>query len=388
MVTQLPLFPYLEAQASARPADFIPVYAPVLDGREEKYVLDAVRSGWISSLGKYVTRFEEQFAAYCGVEHGVSVSNGTVALHLALHALGIGPGDEVIVPSLTFVASANAVHYTGATPVFVDVDPCTWCIDPEEVARRITSRTRAIMPVHLYGHPAPMPALHALAERHGLLLVEDAAEAHGAAIEGRRAGGWGRVAAFSFYANKIITTGEGGMLTTGDATLAARCRMLRDHAMPPQQRYWHDEVGFNYRMTNLQAAVGVAQMERIDHFVARKRAIAALYLEELAGIPGLVLPAERPGYTNVYWMVSILVDAPYALTRDELIPALRRRGIDSRPFFHPLDTLPPYRADQPRPVALHLSRCGLNLPSAPSLTDAQVRYICAALRELGERPLG
>lgn len=382
MIQQLSLFPYLETQASTRPPDFIPVYTPVLNGREEKYVLDAVRSGWISSLGSYVTRFEEAFARFCGVRHAVSVSNGTVAIHLALHALGIGPGDEVIVPSLTFVATANAVHYTGATPVFADVDPVTWCLDPADVRRRITPRTRAILPVHLYGHPAPMPELQALADEHGLLLIEDAAEAHGAAIGGRRVGGWGRIATFSFYANKIITTGEGGMVTTDDDALAARCRLLRDHAMPPHRRYWHDEVGFNYRMTNLQAAVGVAQMERIDSFIRRKREIAARYRKELAGMAGVTFAAEQPGYTNVYWMVSVLVAAPYALSRDELIPALRARGIDSRPFFHPLDTLPPYLSATPRPVALHLSRCGLNLPSSPALTDAQVAYVCQVMREL------
>lgn len=385
MIQQLSLFPYLEAQESERPPDFIPVYTPSLDGREEKYVLDAVRSGWISSLGSYVTRFEQEFSRFCGVRHAVSVSNGTVALHLALHALGIGPGDEVIVPSLTFVATANAVHYTGATPIFADVDPVTWCIDPEDVQRRITSRTRAIIPVHLYGHPAPMPALQELADKHKLILVEDAAEAHGAAIYGRRVGGWGRIAAFSFYANKIITTGEGGMLTTDDEALAARCRTLRDHAMPPHRRYWHEEVGFNYRMTNLQAAVGVAQMERIEHFLARKRAIAAHYRERLVDVPGITFAAERPGYTNVYWMVSILIEPPYALGRDELILALRARGIDSRPFFHPMDTLPPYRSDTPRPIALRLSRCGLNLPSSPSLTDAQIDYICDALCTLGRK---
>lgn len=385
MIQQLSLFPYLEAQESERPPDFIPVYTPSLDGREEKYVLDAVRSGWISSLGSYVTRFEQEFARFCGVHHAISVSNGTVALHLALHALGIGPGDEVIVPSLTFVATANAVHYTGAAPIFADVDPTTWCIDPEDVQRCITPRTRAIIPVHLYGHPAPMPALQELADTHNLILVEDAAEAHGAAIHGRRVGGWGRIAAFSFYANKIITTGEGGMLTTDDEALASRCRTLRDHAMPPHRRYWHEEVGFNYRMTNLQAAVGVAQMERIEHFLARKRAIAAHYRERLADLPGITFAAERSDYTNVYWMVSILVEPPYALSRDELILALRERGIDSRPFFHPMDTLPPYRSDSPRPVALHLSRCGLNLPSSPSLTDAQIDYICDVLCTLGRR---
>ena len=382
MIEQLPLFPYLEAQESPRPPDFIPVYTPVLDGREEKYVLDAVRSGWISSLGQYVTRFEQQFAEFCGVEHAVSVSNGTVALHLALHALGLGPGDEVIVPSLTFVASANAVAYTGARPVFADVDPQTWCIDPADAARLVTEQTRAILPVHLYGHPAAMGEINALAERHALHVIEDAAEAHGAQVNGRTVGGLGRIGTFSFYANKIITTGEGGMLTTDDAALAARCRMLRDHAMPPQKRYWHEEIGFNYRMTNLQAAVGVAQMERIEAFIRRKRRIAALYSEHLCGVPGVQLPVERPLCTNVYWMYSVLIEPPYGRSRDDLIVLLRERGIDSRPFFHPLDTLPPYRAGAVRPVAQWLSAVGLNLPSSPALTDSQVVYIAETIREL------
>lgn len=380
--TQLSLFPYLEHQTAQRPRDFIPVYTPTLGPCEEEYVLNAVRSGWISSLGEYVNRFERDFASFCGVAHGVSVCNGTVALHLALHALGIGAGDEVIVPALSFVASANAVQYTGAKPVFADVDPVTWTIDPAAIERLITPRTKAIMPVHLYGHPAKMVKINTIAHAHGLLVVEDAAEAHGAAIGQQRTGGLGQIGAFSFYANKIITTGEGGMLTTDDAALAARCRLLRDHAMPPERRYWHDEVGFNYRMTNLQAAVGVAQMARIAQFIERKRRIARQYSEMLADLPGITLPAEAAGCTNVYWMYSVLVAAPYRLTRDELIPALRERGIDSRPFFHPLDTLPPYRNENPAPVALALSQQGLNLPSAPSLTDEQIEYICATLRSL------
>lgn len=379
---QLSLFDYLEHQDARRPGDFIPVYEPMLGGQEEEFVLEAVRSGWISSLGKFVTRFEREFAEFCGVSEGVSVCNGTVALHLALHALGIGPGDEVIVPALTFVATANAVRYTGATPIFVDVDPQTWTIDPGQVERLLTSRTRAIMPVHLYGHPAPMAEINELAAHHGLWVIEDAAEAHGAAIHGQRTGTWGQIAAFSFYANKVITTGEGGMLLTDDPALAARCRLLRDHAMPPEQRYWHDEVGFNYRMTNLQAAVGVAQMARIAEIIARKRQIAHHYGRVLAEVPGLTLPVELPGYTNVYWMYSVLVDERFPLTRDELMLALRERHIDSRPFFHPLDTLPPYRQGAPQPVALRLSRQGINLPSAPSLTDEQVEYVGAAIREL------
>lgn len=373
---------FLDLQTSARPEKFIPIYEPALGDAEEAAVMDAVRSGWISSNGKYIREFEERFAAFCGVAHGISTSNGTTALHLAIHALGIGPGDEVIVPALTFVASANAVHYTGATPVFADVDARSWTIEPTAVEALITARTKAIMPVHLYGHPAPMAALQALADQHGLLLIEDAAEAHGARVGEWRTGSVGHAAAFSFFANKIITTGEGGMVTTNNAELAARCRMLRDHAMPPERRYWHDEVGFNYRMTNLQAAIGVAQMARIEEFIARKRTIAHLYQKALGAVPGLTLPVELPGYTNVYWMYSILVGEGYPLTRDELMLALREQNIDSRPFFHPLDTLPPYRRNTPCPTALRLSRQGLNLPSAPTLTDNQVLYICDTLRRL------
>jgi perosamine synthetase len=380
--TQLSLFDYLEHQDAPRPQIFIPVYQPTLGAFEEELVLDALRSGWISSLGKYVGRFEQAFAAFCGVAEGISVANGTVALHLALHALGIGPGDEVIVPALTFVASANAVRYTGATPIFADVDPTTWTIEPCEIEQHITPATKAIMPVHLYGHPAAMQRLNALAEHHGLLVIEDAAEAHGAAIHGQRMGGWGRIAAFSFYANKIVTTGEGGMLTTNDSALAVRCRMLRDHAMPPERRYWHEEVGFNYRMTNLQAAVGVAQMGRIDEFINRKRQIAQSYQAGLAGLPGVTLPVELPDCCHVYWMYSILIGDDFPLRRDEVMIALRQRGIDSRPFFHPLDTLPPYRTATPRPVALRLSQQGINLPSSPTLRDEQVAYICQTLWEL------
>jgi perosamine synthetase len=380
--TQLPLLPYLEHQESERPEDFIPVYEPWLGEREAEYVLDAVHSGWISSLGKYVVEFEDSFAAFCGVAHGVSTSNGTTALHLALHALGVGPGDEVIVPALTFVASANAVAYTGARPVFADVDPDTWTLLPQEVERLATDRTRAVMPVHLYGHPAPMGDITDIAASRELWVLEDAAEAHGARVGPGRVGSLGHIAAFSFFANKIITTGEGGMLTTGDPQLAARCRKLRDHAMPPERRYWHDEVGFNYRMTNLQAAVGVAQMDRIDEFIARKRQIAGLYAERLSRVPGIVLPVERPGYTNVYWMYSIRLDENYPLSRDELIVALRQRGIDSRPFFHSLDTLPPYRNEKPLAQAFALSATGLNLPSSPRLSDGQVCYICDTVKEL------
>jgi perosamine synthetase len=231
---------------------------------------------------------------------------------------------------------------------------------------------------------AAMPEVMEIAAAHNLYVIEDGAEAHGASIGGRRAGSWGTVGAFSFFANKIITAGEGGMLTTDDAALAARCRQLRDHGMPPDRRYWHEEVGFNYRLTNLQAAVGVAQMTRIDEVIRRKRAIAEQYAAELAGVQGITLGREAPGTTSVYWMVSALIDPPFPLTRNELVVALRQAGIDSRPFFHPLDTLPPYRSAAPCPVALDLSRRGINLPSSPRLTTAQVSRICDTLRRLAE----
>jgi perosamine synthetase len=372
--------PYLEHQTSPRPDGFIPIYEPWLGEPEETLVQEVMRSGWISSAGKYIRQFEEEFAAYCGSRYGITTSNGTTALHLAVHALGLGPGDEVIVPALTFVASANSVHYTGARPVFADVDPHTWTIAPDDVARLITPRTKAIMPVHLYGQMAAMPELMGLAQVHDLWVIEDAAEAHGAAIDGRRAGSWGTLGAFSFFANKIITTGEGGMLITDDAKLAARCRQLRDHGMPPERRYWHDEVGFNYRITNMQAAVGVAQMTRMDEVIRRKRAIAEQYAQELAEVPGITMMAEGEGTTAVFWLVSALIDSPFPLSRDALVVALRQERIDSRPFFHPLDTLPPYRTSNPSPTALSLSRRGINLPSSPTLSSAQVSRICATLR--------
>jgi len=362
--------------------EFIPVTEPLLDGNELKYVTECVLSTWVSSIGKYVTQFEEGFAAYCGVRHGIAVANGTVALHLALVTLGIGPGDEVIVPTLTFVATANAVHYTGARVVLVDSEPETWNLDPAAVAAAITPHTRAIIPVHLYGHPADMDPILALAREHSLWVIEDAAEAHGAEYQGRRAGSLGHLSCFSFYGNKIITTGEGGMVLTNDDKLAARARFLRDQAMPPERRYWHPEIGFNYRLTNLQAALGVAQLERIEEFIARKRAIASAYNARLADVPGLVLPPEKPWARNVYWMYSILIGQEYGFSQEQVMAGLRAQGIDSRPFFHPIHTLPPYQAvaaGQSFPVAERLARQGINLPSAPTLTEAQIERICNVL---------
>ena len=363
------------------PQRFIPVAEPVLTGNELAYVSDCVTSGWVSSIGQYVTRFEQDFAHFCGVKYGIATSNGTTALHLALVALGIGPGDEVIVPSLTFVATANVVVYTAARPVFAESEPRTWNLDPVDVARKVTPTTRAIIPVHVYGHPADMDAINAIAAKHNLHVIEDAAEAHGAEYKGRRVGAIGRMGAFSFYGNKIITTGEGGMITTDDDALAGQMRQLRDHAMSPTRRYWHDAIGYNYRITNIQAALGVAQMERIQEFIARKRAIATLYDELLDGTPGLTLPVEEPWAKNIYWMYSILVGDSARVSRDELMTYLKACKIDSRPFFHPIHTLPPYAAGQSLPVAERLSRQGINLPSSTALTDDDVRRVARAIQE-------
>lgn len=366
------------------PENRLPVASPVLGDREVEYVTDAVRSGWVSN-GPYVKRFEEGFAAFVGARHAISASNGTTALHLALHALRIGPGDEVIVPDLTFAATAHSVLQTGAVPVLADVEPDTWCVDPEAVRRALSPRTRAIIPVHLYGHPADMTALGALAAPRGIHLVEDCAESHGATIEGRATGSIGAVGTFSFYGNKLITTGEGGMLTTSDDALAARIRFLKDHGMSPARRYYHTELAFNYRMTNIQAALGVAQLERIDDFIERRRRIFAWYKARLGGVAGLTLNAERPGYKNVFWMSCVVIE-PSRAARDEVAEKLGQRGIETRPFFVAMADLPHLgglrragRASDDCPVSARLSRTGLNLPSGGDLREEDVDRVCRAL---------
>jgi len=361
----------------------IPVAAPVLDGNEKAYVLDCLESTWISSSGKYLDRFEAAFAEFCGVRHAVACSNGTTALHLALAALGVGPGDEVIVPTLTFVATANTVTYCGARPVFVDAEPETWTIDPASIEAKITPRTKGIIAVHLFGHPADMEPINAIARRHGLFVLEDAAQAHGAECRGRRAGSLGDIATFSFFGNKIITTGEGGMVVTDDDAIADRMRLLRTHGMDPARRYWHPVIGYNYRMTNVAAAIGLAQLERVHWQLERRQELAAWYREELGGVGVLTCQGEKPWARHVWWMFSVLVDVGTA-DRDGVMDAMRRRGIDTRPFVHPLHTLPPYReatGGQLFTVAEAVARSGLNLPTWAGLTRADVRMVCDTLLE-------
>ena len=359
---------------------FYPVSKPLLAGRELEYVTDAVKSGWISSLGGYVSRFEEEFAAFCGVKHAICVTNGTVALHLAQVAQGIGSGDEVIMPDLSFIATANATLLTGARPVFCDIDADSLCIDPKAIEALITPRTKAIVPVHLYGHPADMTAIMKIADRHGLFVLEDAAEAHGSAMGGRRVGNLGHCATFSFYANKNLTTGEGGMITTNDDTLAQEIYILRDHAMSPDKRYWHDRMGFNYRMTNLQAAIGCAQLEQAEEFLARRRCLYAGYADRLAAVPGLRLNREAQGTTNSFWMICAEFDNVNAEGRDQICMALRARGVDSRPYFYPMSDMPYLEGTANTPIAHALSTRGINLPTYLGLTDKDLDAICDAVR--------
>ncbi len=362
----------------------IPVCEPTLGGNELKYVTQAVESNWISSAGSFIRDFEARFAEQCGVTYGIACANGTVAMHLAMATLGLEPGDEVIIPTFTMIATANAVTYCGARPVLVDMEPDYWQMDLNMVEAKITPRTRAIVPVHIYGHPTDMDPLRELAAKHGLIVIEDAAEAHGAEYKGRRAGGLGDAAGFSFYGNKIITTGEGGMVTTNNREIARLAWNLRDHAFSHERHFWHKYIGFNYRMTNLQAALGLAQVEQLDAFVAARRRNAAAYTARLAGIPGIRTPGEAPWAKNVYWMYGILVDEQaYGMDRDALRKLLADHGIETRTFFIPMHCQPVYWRQyqgERYPVAEDLCRRGLYLPSASSLALDEIEYITDVIR--------
>ena len=363
----------------------IPVSEPLLDEQALSYVQEAVRTGWISSEGRFIAEFERRWAEYCGASHGIAVCNGTVALELAMAALALPAGSEVILPSFTIISCAAAVLRTGCRPVLVDCEPDTWCLDVAEVRRKITDKTRAIMPVHMYGHMADMDPLFKLGREFGLAIIEDAAEAHGAEYHGRRAGGIGTMGCFSFYANKIVTTGEGGMVVTEDSKLAERARSLRNLCFRRDQRFLHTELGYNFRMTNLQAAIGLAQMERIEHHLTRKRRMAALYRERLHDIHGIRLPVERPNVKNVYWMYGIVLDESISMDAAALGAGLREHGVDSRPFFLGMHEQPVLRklglfAGESYPVTERLARRGLYLPSGLTLDESDINRVCAAVK--------
>jgi len=357
----------------------IPIYQPSLTGNEKKYVNECLDSTWISSKGKFLNEFEHKFADYTGVKYALGVSNGTVALHLALIALGIGSGDEVIVPTLTYIASVNAITYTGATPVFVDSLKTTWQMDPDDVRRRITSHTRAIMVVHLYGHPCEMDEIKSLADEYKLLIIEDCAEAFGAKYKGVHVGSFGDIATYSFYGNKTITTGEGGMVVTNDKNIFDRANHFHGQGLAQNRQYWHDVIGYNYRMTNICAALGLAQLEQADSFLARKREIAQWYKEGLAGIP-VEFHSEKNEVVHSYWMCSILVQ--HAELRDPLREYLGTQGIETRPAFYPVHTMPMYaQRFQSHLIAEDIGGRGINLPSWPELKPEHIKII---INRIGE----
>lgn len=374
----------------------IPVNEPLLGKREEELVLECLRSGWISSAGKFIEDFEQRWADYCGRRYGIAVSNGTAALQLAFACIGLQPGDEVILPTFTIISCALAVIYNGGVPVLVDSDPRTWCMDVKQVKDKISQKTRAIMPVHIYGHPVDMNPLELLAEKHGLAIIEDAAEAHGAEYLSernatnsvwRRCGSFGTLSCFSFYANKLVSTGEGGMVLTDDAELADRARSLRNLAFQPNRRFYHEELGFNFRLTNLQAALGVAQLEKIDEIVARKRRMGQTYNRLLKDIDGLELPPEEPWARSVYWMYGVVLSEKIGVDASQFAQRLRQRGIETRPFFLGMHEQPVLHkrglfVEESYPVAERLARRGLYLPSGLALTEEQLTRVCEVVHEV------
>jgi perosamine synthetase len=374
----------------------IPVNEPALAERELAYVIDCVRSGWVSSSGSYITQFEDRWAEYCGKRFGIAVNNGSTALQLATTCLGLKPGDEVIMPTFTIISCVLAVVYNGGIPVLVDSEPRTWCMDVAQVEQKITPRTRAIMPVHIYGHPVDMDGVLSLADKHGLAVIEDAAEAHGAEyLSGRdtphaawrRCGSFGTLSCFSFYANKLITTGEGGMVLTDDPMLAEQARSLRNLSFQPHRRFYHEQLGFNFRLTNLQAALGLGQIERMDQIVARKRWIGAEYTRRLADIATLQLPAEESWARNVYWMYGLVVSEETGMDAREVAARLKARGVETRPFFLGMHEQPVFQdrrlfSNEQHPVAERLGRQGLYLPSGLGLSKDQLSAVCDAVHEV------
>ncbi len=363
----------------------IPIAEPYLDKEELNNVVEAIESGWISSKGKFIRKFEKDFARYCNRKHGISTSNGTTALHLALLSLGIGEDDEVLVPDLTFISPANAIKYCNATPVLVDINKDYYGIDPEKIEEKITKKTKAIIMVHLYGYPCNVDAIEKIAKKYNLKIIEDAAEAHGAEYKNRKVGSFGDVSCFSFYGNKIITTGEGGMCLTDNSELAEKIKILRDHGKKPGEKYYHPFVGFNYRMTNLQAAVGCAQLKKIRQIIGKKDEILRKYnglLKNLENQGKITLPKEIPWSKNVCWLYSIFIENNSELSRDEIMSKLKQKGIETKPFFYPLHSMPPYKTSESFPVSEELSKKGLSLPSSINLSEKDIKNICEEIGSL------
>jgi len=364
---------------------YIPVAVPCFLGNEKKYVNDCLDSTWISSNGKFIQEFEDSFAKYMSSKQAIACCNGTVALHLPLLALGVKPGDEVLLPSFTYIATANAIKYCGATPVFVDCLPDTWNMDPGDMKKKITSRTKGVIPVHLYGNPCDMEAIMEGAQENNLFVIEDAAECHGAEYKGKKAGSIGDVGTFSFFGNKIITTGEGGMVITNNDQLASDMRLLKGQGMSSEKRYWFDVTGYNYRMTNIEAAIGLAQLENIETLIKERMKVADWYMTDLqAEFKDGLLKYQKvtPGAKNVWWMFSVLLEEKAGMDRDEFMKKLLEDGIETRPLFYPMHIMPPFYDENANcPVAEDISRRGLNLPTHALLTREDVSFICGRIKE-------
>jgi len=363
----------------------IPVNEPLIGEKELEYVTECLKTGWISSAGRFIEAFEEKWAAYCGRKYGIAVSNGSTALQVGVGCLNLQPGDEVIMPTFTIISCALAVIYNGGVPVLIDSDAETWCMDVSQIEAKITPRTKAIMPVHMYGHPVDMDPVIELAKKHKLKIVEDAAEAHGAEYKSKKCGSFGDTSCFSFYANKIITTGEGGMVLTDNAEYAEKARSLRNLCFKKNYRFYHTELGHNFRLTNLQAAIGLAQVERVEQLVEKKRWMGKLYTEKLRDIPELQLPIEKSWAKSVYWMYGVVLDKKTGIDASELARRLRKHGVDTRPFFLGMHEQPVLHGlglckDEHYPVAEKIARQGLYLPSGLTLTENDINTVVAAVK--------
>lgn len=369
-------------------SDFIPVNEPLLNGNEKKYLSQCIDTGWISSEGPFVRQFEEQFALRVGRKHGIAVSNGSVALNTAMHALGLTTGDEVIVPTFTIISCVSAILQVGGRPVLVESDPITWNMDINRIEEKITPRTKAIEVVHIYGLPVDMDPILDLAEKYQLKIIEDAAEMHGQTYKGRPCGSFGDVSTFSFYPNKLVTTGEGGMIVTDDEHIAERCRSFRNLCFQPQKRFVHDDLGWNFRMTNLQAALGVAQLERLDEFVARKRRLGHRYSMLLAESPGLELPLLRTDYAeNIFWVFGLVLSEDVPFDAEEMMHRMAEYRIGCRPFFWSMHEQPVFKkmglfVGESYPVAERLARRGFYIPSGVAMTDAQMNNVVEVLHKV------
>lgn len=364
----------------------IPVASPILNGNEKKYVNDCIDSVWISSIGKYIKKFEEKFAKFVGVKYAVSCCNGTVALHLALLAYDIKPGDEIIVPTLTYIATANAIKYCGATPIFVDSESETWNMDPDKIKEKITKKTRGIIVVHLYGHPANMDPIMYIAKKYKLFVIEDAAEAHGSKYRNKIVGSIGNIGTYSFFGNKIITTGEGGMVVTNNQKLAKKIKILKEQGMNPKRRYWFITIGYNYRMTNIQAALGLAQLEKINWHLKMRKKIAKLYYKSLKSVSQFIdLPIEKKWASHSFWMFSIILKDSIKIKRDKFMFLLKKESIETRPVFYPVTDMPLYKISEKFPIAKKVSERGINLPTHAGLTSSDILYIISKIKKICQK---